>query len=51
MTGDPPALPRFELAARELRVLGITLTHLPGEYRLSFRPGTAATARTVETLD
>src|SRR5947208_2959866 len=51
MTGDPPALSRFELAARELRALGITLTRLPGEYRINFRTGTDATARMVETLD
>jgi hypothetical protein len=51
MTGDPPALSRFELAARELRTLGITLTRLPGEYRVHFRTGPDATARTVETLN
>jgi hypothetical protein len=51
MTGDPPALSRFELAARELRALGIVMTRLPGEYRVNFRTGTDATARTVETLD
>jgi hypothetical protein len=52
MTGDaPPPLSRFELAAAELRGLGITVTRLPGEYRVNFRTSTAATARTVETLD
>ena len=52
MTGNPsPALSRFELAARELHALGITVTRLPGEYRVNFRAGTDATARTVETLD
>ena len=51
MTGDPPALSRFELAARELRALGITLTRLPGEYRINFRTGADATAHMVETLD
>jgi hypothetical protein len=51
MTGDPPALSRFELAARELRALGIVMTRLPGEYRVNYRTGTDATARTVETLD
>jgi hypothetical protein len=47
----PPALSRFELAARELRLLGITLTRLPGEYRVNFRAGPDATALMVETLD
>jgi hypothetical protein len=52
MTGDhPPALSRFELTAAELRSLGITVTRLPGEYRVNYRTGTDATARTVETLD
>jgi hypothetical protein len=40
MTGDPPALSRFELAARELRALGIVMTRLPGEYRVNYRTGT-----------
>jgi hypothetical protein len=40
MTGDPPALSRFELAARELRALGIVMTRLPGEYRVNYRSGT-----------
>ena len=44
MTGDPPALSRFELAAVELRGLGITVTCLPGEYRVNFRTGAGATA-------
>jgi hypothetical protein len=51
VTGDPPPLSRFELAAAELRGLGITVTRLPGEYRVNYRTGTDATARTVETLD
>jgi hypothetical protein len=52
MTGDhPPALSRFELTAAELCSLGITVTRLPGEYRVNSRTGTDATARTVETLD
>jgi len=52
MTGDvPPALSCFELAARELRVLGITLTRLPGEYRVNFHNGTDATACITETLE
>jgi hypothetical protein len=41
----------FELAARELRVLGITLANLPGEYRVNYRNGADATARMAETLD
>lgn len=52
MTGDvPPALSCFELAARELRVLGITLTRLPGEYRVNFHNGTDATACITETFE
>jgi hypothetical protein len=51
MTGDQPPLSRFELAARELRALGIVMTRLPGEYRVNFRTGTDATARRIETLD
>jgi hypothetical protein len=50
MTGNSP-LSRFELTAAELRILGIALTRLPGEYRVNFRNGTDATAQTVETLD
>jgi hypothetical protein len=50
MTGDPSLSP-FELAAAELRALGITLGRLPGEYRVNLRNGTEATAQTVETLD
>ena len=30
---------------------GITLSRLPGEYRVTFRNGADATARIVETLD
>ena len=41
----------FELAAAELRPLGITLANLPGEYRVNYRNGGDATARTAETLD
>lgn len=40
MTGDPPALSRFELTAAELRSLRITVTRLPGEYRVNYRSGT-----------
>jgi hypothetical protein len=29
----------FELAAAELRALGIVLTRLPGEYRVNYRNG------------
>jgi len=49
MTGDPPS--PFELAAAELRALGITLASLPGEYRVNYRNGQDATARHAETLD
>ncbi len=48
---DTPGISRFELAARELRALGITITRLPGEYRVNIRDGTEATAQAVETLD
>jgi hypothetical protein len=41
----------FELAAGELRKLGITLRQLPGEFSVNFRDGKDATARTAETLD
>jgi hypothetical protein len=41
----------FELAAAELRRLGITLARLPGEYRVNFRGGAEATAFCTDTLD
>jgi hypothetical protein len=41
----------FELAAGELRKLGITLRQLPGEFSVNFRDGNDTTARTAETLD
>ena len=50
MTGDPSPSP-FDLASAELRRLGITLTNLPGEYRVNFHHGADATARLAETLD
>jgi hypothetical protein len=50
MTGDAFPSP-FELATIELRALGITIARLPGEYRVNYRNGAEATARTVETLD
>jgi len=49
MTGDA-ALTPFEIVASELRALGITLSRLPGEYRINYRNGADATARSVETL-
>jgi hypothetical protein len=51
MTGEAPAPPPFELAAAELRALGIILARLPGEYRVNYRSGSDATARMAETLD
>jgi len=48
MTDFPDA---FELAAAELRKLGLTLRRLPGEYAVNFSGGSDATARIVETLD
>ena len=50
MTRDLSPSP-FELAAGELRKLGITLTRLPGEYAVSCRDRRKSTARTAETLD
>ena len=49
MSADPPA--PFEIAAAELRKLGITLARLPGEYRVNFQNGTDATAQIAETID
>jgi hypothetical protein len=40
----------FEIAAAELRRLGITLARLPGEYRVNFENGSEATARIAETI-
>jgi Resolvase, N terminal domain len=42
---------RFELAAAELRKLGIDLTRLPGEYRVNFHNDSEATARIAETIE
>ena len=47
----PPTLSPFELATAERRKLGITLTSLPGEYRVNFRNGSDASAQTFETMD
>ena len=44
------ALSPFELAAAELRKLGITLNRLPGEYRVNFHNGAELTAQTAETI-
>jgi hypothetical protein len=41
----------FELAAAELRALGIILTRLPGEYRVNYRNGGGGTARLAEDLE
>jgi hypothetical protein len=49
MTGDVPS--PFELAAAELRALGIVLTRLPGEYRVNYRNGGDGTARLAEDLE
>jgi hypothetical protein len=45
------ALSPFELAAAELRKLGIRLTRLPGEYRVNFHNGAESTAQPAETID
>ena len=47
----PPALSRFELAAAELRALGIVIARLPGEYRVNFRGGPEASAFCTDSLD
>jgi hypothetical protein len=41
----------FELAARELRELGITLRQLPGEYQVNLTGGADENALTAETLE
>ena len=41
----------FELAAAELRRLGLDLARLPGEYRVNFHNGAESTAQTAETVD
>src|SRR5271154_5015484 len=41
----------FDLASAELDRLGITIARLPGEYRVNYRNGADAAARTAETLD
>ena len=48
---EPPPLPRFELAARELHALGIALTCLPGEYRVNVIGGSDATAMSCDELE
>ena len=49
MTGtDPPSL--FEMAAAQLRTLGIVLTPLPGEYRVNFKDGSDDTAYVTDDL-
>ena len=47
---DPP-VSRFELAAAELRTLGLSLRRLPGEYCVNFRNGGDSTARMADDLD
>ena len=48
---ETDSLSRFELVARELRALGLTLRRLPGEYCVNFRNGGDATARMAEDLN
>lgn len=48
---EAPPLSRFETVARELRVLGITLTRLPGEYRVNYLDGKDGTAVFGSDLD
>ena len=47
----PDTVSRFELAAAELRALGIVLTQLPGEYRVNYRNGGDGTVRLAEDLE
>ena len=49
MTGEAPS--PFEIAAAELRKLGLDLTRLPGEYRVNFHNGAESTAQIAETVD
>lgn len=42
---------RFDVVAAELRLLGLTLRVLPGEYSVNFRGGGEKTARSAEYLD
>jgi len=51
MTADPFPFSTFELAAAELRKLGIDLARLPGEYRVNIHNGTEATAQIAETIE
>ena len=51
MSDESPPLTRFELAARELRALGIVLIQLPGEYRIRTCDGSDAAAVTCSDLD
>jgi hypothetical protein len=48
---DTPGISRFELAARELRALGIAITRLPGEYAVNYLNGKPDTAACRENLD
>ena len=47
VTGIPRS--RFELATAELHALGITLTRVPGEYRVNLGAGRESTARTIKS--
>ncbi|HWB50478.1 MAG TPA: hypothetical protein VG651_15315 [Stellaceae bacterium] len=46
-----PSPSHFELVASELRILGITLRRLPGEYCVNYRNGGDRTARMADDLD
>jgi hypothetical protein len=48
---ETDSLSRFELVARELRALGLTLRRLPGEYCVNFQNGGDAMARMAEDLN
>jgi hypothetical protein len=49
VTGEAPS--PFEIAAAELRKLGLDLTRLSGEYRVNFHNGAESTAQIAETVD
>jgi hypothetical protein len=51
LTTTNPGPSPFELAAAELRRLGLDLTRLPGEYSVNFHGASEATAQTAETVD
>lgn len=43
-TQQQPSLPAFKIAVEELHDIGVTLTMLPGEYKVNYRNGAPSTA-------